>query len=106
MDKRLSADEAVISMLDVAKKAKVQTVWDRFEKQQPQCGFGTLGVCCRICWQGPCRIDPFGNGPDLGVCGANADTIVARNLIRGIAAGTCRPFRPWKAHCVDTSGSK
>ncbi len=36
---------------------------------------------------GPCRIDPFGNGPKLGVCGANADTIVARNLIRMIAGG-------------------
>jgi len=88
MSKILSSDEAVNSMLDIAKRDKVQTVWDRFEKQQPQCGFGTLGVCCRICWQGPCRIDPFGNGPDVGVCGADADTIVARNLIRGIAAGT------------------
>ena len=37
--------------------------------------------------QGPCRIDPFGNGPSVGVCGANADTIAARHLIRMIAAG-------------------
>ncbi|OFX14844.1 MAG: carbon-monoxide dehydrogenase catalytic subunit [Armatimonadetes bacterium RBG_16_58_9] len=36
---------------------------------------------------GPCRIDPFGNGPQKGVCGANADTIAARNLARMIAAG-------------------
>lgn len=88
MNKRLSADEAVNGMLPIAKKAKVETVWDRYEKQQPQCGFGTLGVCCRICWQGPCRIDPFGEGPDRGICGADADTIVARNLVRGIAGGT------------------
>ncbi len=87
MSKKLSFDEPVNYMLAIAKTANVETVWDRFEKQQPQCSFGTLGVCCRICWQGPCRIDPFGDGPDRGVCGADADTIVARNLIRGIAAG-------------------
>jgi carbon-monoxide dehydrogenase catalytic subunit len=37
---------------------------------------------------GPCRIDPFGDsGPKKGVCGATADTIVARGLLRMIAAG-------------------
>jgi len=37
---------------------------------------------------GPCRISPFEEeGPKLGVCGATADIIVARNLIRMIAAG-------------------
>jgi carbon-monoxide dehydrogenase catalytic subunit len=88
MNKKVSHDEAVNAMLPIAKKANVETVWDRYEQQQPQCGFGTLGVCCRVCWQGPCRIDPFGNGPQTGICGADANTIVARNLVRGIAAGT------------------
>jgi carbon-monoxide dehydrogenase catalytic subunit len=37
---------------------------------------------------GPCRIDPFGEGPQRGVCGADADVIVARNLGRTIAAGS------------------
>jgi carbon-monoxide dehydrogenase catalytic subunit len=37
---------------------------------------------------GPCRIDPFGEGPTEGVCGATADVIAARNLMRMIAAGT------------------
>jgi len=36
---------------------------------------------------GPCRINPYGEEPTLGVCGADADTIVARNLVRMIAAG-------------------
>jgi len=36
---------------------------------------------------GPCRIDPFGDGPTVGVCGASADTIAARNLARMIASG-------------------
>jgi carbon-monoxide dehydrogenase catalytic subunit len=65
----------------------VETVWDRLKKQEPQCGYCELGVSCRVCVMGPCRIDPFGEGPQYGVCGADADIIVARNLARMIAAG-------------------
>jgi carbon-monoxide dehydrogenase catalytic subunit len=36
---------------------------------------------------GPCTIDPFEQGARVGICGANKDTIVARNLARKIAAG-------------------
>ncbi len=61
--------------------------WDRYDAQQPQCGFGQLGVCCRHCAMGPCRIDPFGNGAKCGVCGATADVIAARGLVRMIAGG-------------------
>lgn len=86
--RKKSMDGAVQAMLVEAEKAGLETVWDRLEKQLPQCGFGELGVCCRNCMQGPCRIDPFGEGPRLGVCGATADTIVARNLDRHIAGGT------------------
>jgi carbon-monoxide dehydrogenase catalytic subunit len=66
---------------------QVKTVWDRLEAQNPQCGYCEMGLSCRICAMGPCRIDPFGEGPQLGVCGADADIIVARNLGRMIAAG-------------------
>ena len=37
---------------------------------------------------GPCRIDPFKEGAQYGVCGADADTISARNIARHIAAGS------------------
>lgn len=80
-------DPAAGKMLDKAQKDGVETVWDRFSAQQPQCGFGLSGLCCRHCNQGPCRIDPFGEGPQYGVCGADADVIVARNLLRQVAAG-------------------
>ncbi|MCI5183072.1 MAG: hypothetical protein D3921_11280 [Candidatus Electrothrix sp. AW1] len=84
-----STDRAVTEVLNNHKGgSQVQTVWDRYEAQQPQCGFGELGLCCRHCMQGPCRIDPFGEGPDRGICGATADTIVARGLARAIAGGT------------------
>jgi anaerobic carbon-monoxide dehydrogenase catalytic subunit len=74
-------------LFDKAVKDKVETVWHRHEAQQPQCGFCDMGLSCRICIMGPCRVDPFGQGPQTGVCGADADIIVARNLCRMIAAG-------------------
>ncbi len=75
------------AMLEVARKNGIETVWDRLEKQQPHCGYCSLGTSCRNCVMGPCRVDPFGDGPQKGVCGADADIIVARNLGRMIAAG-------------------
>ena len=82
-----SIDPATQAMLARAEQEGLETAWDRLVKQDPQCGFGLLGLCCRNCNMGPCRIDPFGDGPQKGVCGAGADTIVARNLLRAIAAG-------------------
>ncbi len=82
-----SIDPASQEMLALASRAGLETAWDRLEMQQPQCGFGELGLCCRNCNMGPCRIDPFGEGPQRGVCGATAEIIVARNLLRSIAAG-------------------
>lgn len=83
-----STDPAVQEVIKKAEKAGIETVWDRFEHQEPQCGFGSLGLCCRHCLQGPCRINPFGEEPKTGICGATADTMVARGLDRAIAAGT------------------
>lgn len=82
-----TVDPAAQQMLQKVQADGVETVWDRLQEQQPQCGFGTLGICCRNCLQGPCRINPFGK-PDRGVCGADAHTIVARNLLRNLAGGT------------------
>jgi carbon-monoxide dehydrogenase catalytic subunit len=84
-----SVDPAAQIMLKKMKAAGHETAFDRHEAQQPRCGFGELGVCCRICDMGPCRVSPFeaGKGAKRGVCGADADTIVARHLIRQVAAG-------------------
>ncbi|WP_022856204.1 anaerobic carbon-monoxide dehydrogenase catalytic subunit [Thermodesulfobacterium thermophilum] len=84
---KVSLDPAVCEMVEKARSAKVETVWDRYQAMLPQCGFGETGLCCRHCLQGPCRIDPFGGEPKLGICGATADVIVARGLDRAIAAG-------------------
>jgi len=85
--KQRSINADTRAMLEVARREGIETVWDRLEKQQPQCGYCNLGTSCRICAMGPCRVDPFGEGPQKGVCGADADIIVARNLARMIAAG-------------------
>lgn len=81
----ISRDPAINEMVNVAAAAQVPTVWDRHKAQQPQCKFGMEGVCCRLCHMGPCRITPKAK---FGICGADADTITARNLLREIAAGT------------------
>ncbi len=86
--RRRSIDAANQAMLVEAEKVGLEVAWDRYQAQLPLCGFGELGTCCRNCMQGPCRIDPFGEGAQAGACGATADTIVARNLDRAIAGGT------------------
>jgi carbon-monoxide dehydrogenase catalytic subunit len=85
--KQMSINRDAQEMLRRAHEEGIDTVWERLAAQQPQCGYCLLGVSCRNCAMGPCRIDPFGEGPQVGVCGADADIIVARNLGRTIAAG-------------------
>jgi carbon-monoxide dehydrogenase catalytic subunit len=85
---RLTMPEDAQQMLGLAREAGIETVWDRLAAQEPQCGYCSLGLSCRNCSMGPCRIDPFGQAPQKGVCGASADLIVARNLGRAIAAGS------------------
>jgi len=85
--KKRSTNSDAQQMIQKAAQDGVETVWDRLEAQQPQCGYGLTGFCCRNCAMGPCRIDPFGDGPTRGVCGADGDTIVARNLGRFIVGG-------------------
>lgn len=48
--------------------------------------WGTWSVLQKL-QHGPLSPDPFGEGATKGVCGATADIIVARNLLRSIAAG-------------------
>ncbi len=81
----VSRDPAINQMVALARTEAIATAWDRYQTQQPQCKFGMDGVCCRLCHMGPCRIT---NKAACGICGADRDTIAARNLLREIAAGT------------------
>ena len=89
-----SIDSASIKMIEKARSDEVYTVFDRAEVMQP-CPIGMIGSCCKHCSMGPCRVSlPTGKAetPEkrlmrIGVCGATAETIAARNFIRMIASG-------------------
>jgi carbon-monoxide dehydrogenase catalytic subunit len=50
---------------------------------------GELGICCTVCHLGPCNLGlPGSKRPQVGVCGANIDTVAARRLARDMAAGS------------------
>ena len=85
--KQRSVDPAVLEMVEVAAKHGLPTIWDRLDAQKGQCRFGREGLCCRMCFMGPCRVTEEGKGAQQGICGATAETIVARNLLRHVAGG-------------------
>lgn len=71
---------------DLAKN--VITAYDRVKARgMSACLFGSSGTCCRNCNMGPCQII---DGVDemIGICGATADTVAARNFARTVAAGS------------------
>lgn len=80
-------DPAVRQMMLNMEQIGVDTAFDRFDRQKPMCSYGLSGTCCKICNMGPCKITP--KSP-RGVCGADADLIVARNLLRSAAAGAAQ----------------
>jgi len=94
---KLSMDEAAQEMLKKAQAEGIETIFDRAKTMKP-CPIGAEGACCRICAQGPCRVPPPKKKPGeegaeekkqrMGLCGATAETIVARNFARMVAAGT------------------
>ncbi|MEW6220837.1 MAG: anaerobic carbon-monoxide dehydrogenase catalytic subunit [Thermodesulfobacteriota bacterium] len=66
----------------------VRTTYDRIKARgMAACLFGSGGTCCRNCNMGPCQIID-GVEDMIGVCGATADTVAARNFCRAIASGT------------------
>ena len=89
-------DPAAHALILKAQAEGVETIFDRAKAMKP-CPIGIEGACCRICAQGPCRVPPpkkkeGETGEEkkqrMGLCGATAETIVARNFARMVAAGT------------------
>lgn len=79
-------DEVAKQFIEIALKEGVETVWDRFEQQQPPCKYCASGLSCNRCAMGPCRIIEE-HGRVRGVCGAGPDLIVARNLLDTLVTG-------------------
>lgn len=80
-------DESCSSMFTDLHESGITTILDRVASQGAQCRFGQLGLCCRTCLQGPCRINPMGKEPTTGICGAKDYTLVSRHIDRMIAGG-------------------
>jgi len=65
----------------------VVTAAHRVSKRATEpCRFGKGGTCCRNCNMGPCQIID-GVAEMVGVCGADAATVAARNFGRIVAGG-------------------
>ena len=94
-ERKLSIDPATNEMIAKARVDGASIAFDRAEKMKP-CPLGQEGSCCRMCSMGPCRVPAAKNRDETpeekarrtGVCGATAETIVARNFTRMIAAGS------------------
>jgi carbon-monoxide dehydrogenase catalytic subunit len=79
--------EATAQMLRKAQRDGVETAFDRAANMKA-CPIGADSACCKHCAMGPCRLnskDPYGK---VGVCGADIDTIQARNFARMVASGS------------------
>ena len=81
-------DPITAMLIDRAHELGIDLVWDR----ETSCEFsqagdgGVAGLCCFHCQMGPCTLgDATGN--ERGVCGATADTIVARGLVGRMVGG-------------------
>ena len=88
-EKQQTVCEATQQMIDRAREQNVSTVFERAESMKP-CPIGAEGSCCKNCSMGPCRVPApkkEGEPQKVGLCGATAETIAARNFIRMVAAG-------------------
>ncbi len=82
--KQKTTNPATSELQERLEQAGVMDLWQRFRQQTPQCRYGLSGTCCNRCLWGPCRVD---NNKKQGICGADADLIIAGNLLRYLAAG-------------------
>jgi len=100
-------DSACSAMFTDLHGIGITTVIDRVKLQGAQCRVGQLGLCCRFCLQGPCRINAMGKEPTTGICGARDYTMVARFIDRMIAGGTASHSGHGKeiAHVLHLVGS-
>ncbi|MFO8033433.1 MAG: anaerobic carbon-monoxide dehydrogenase catalytic subunit [Desulfohalobiaceae bacterium] len=84
--KDFTSCEATAQMLDKAKQDGVETAFDRAASMKA-CPIGADSACCKHCSMGPCRLNAKDPYSKVGVCGADIDTIQARNFSRMVASG-------------------
>jgi len=82
----LTICEATAQMLEKARRDGVETAFDRAINMKA-CPIGAESACCKHCFMGPCRLNARDPYSKVGVCGADIDTIQARNFARFVASG-------------------
>src|SRR5512136_1303381 len=94
------------TLLLAARDLGAELLWGRYEQQLPLCAFTANGLNCRKCFQGPCRINPFGDEPSRGVCGADRDQIVMENLFQATLEGVMESARAVQLLGVGEAGEE
>lgn len=78
---RVSYHDSVEEMLTRIREDGMSNVFDRYEQQEKiRCKFCLQGLSCKLCSDGPCRINERGE-QDKGVCGIGADAMAMRELL-------------------------
>ena len=96
-------EAATDALLETAAKVGADTWQQRVKNQTPHCKFGEEGICCRICTMGPCRIT---KKSPRGICGCDAEGIVARNYLRFTAGGAATHSDHGRSICHTLYASK
>ncbi len=78
--------EATRQMIEKAGRDGVDIAFHRAADMKA-CPIGADSACCKHCSMGPCRLNAKDPYAKVGVCGATADTIQARNFARMVASG-------------------
>jgi carbon-monoxide dehydrogenase catalytic subunit len=82
----MTSQDARVGVPPSTQTKRASSVFERAQDHKP-CPFGSSGTCCRACFMGPCRVVEGREGRDVGVCGATAASIAAKNFSRMTAAG-------------------
>lgn len=78
---RVSYHDSVEQMLQVIREDGLSNAFDRYTSQEKiRCKFCLEGLSCKLCSDGPCRINVKGE-QDKGVCGIGADAMAMRELL-------------------------
>ena len=84
--RKKTLDKATENAISEAAAAGIPLTFDRYEEMVPVCRFGQMGLDCKACTQGPCRINPF--DPSNGTaCGRDREGIVAASFLGLVADG-------------------
>jgi hypothetical protein len=90
---RKSAIAKTIEFILSTHNLREDLLWEHYEQQLPLCAFTRNGLNCRKCFNGPYSINPFGDEPTKGVCGADREQIVMENLFQTTLEGVLEAAR-------------